>query len=65
MTRPFKVLGVQQIAIGGRDKGRLQKLWADLPSHTKGTDHAPEVDRKSANIEAALAKAKSRQVPKT
>jgi len=28
--RPFKVLGVQQIAIGGPDKGRLQKLWVDM-----------------------------------
>ena len=38
----------------------LQKL-ADLPTHTKGTEHAPEVDRKRAIIEAALAKAKARQ----
>ena len=30
MTRPFKVLGVQQIAIGGPDKGRLKKLWVDM-----------------------------------
>ena len=28
--RPFKVLGVQQIAIGGPDKKRLQRLWVDL-----------------------------------
>lgn len=28
--RPFKVLGIQQIAIGGPDKGRLQKLWVDM-----------------------------------
>ena len=28
--RPFRVLGVQQIAIGGPDKLRLQKLWVDL-----------------------------------
>ncbi len=28
-TRPFKVLGVQQIAIGGSDKQRLRKLWID------------------------------------
>ena len=38
----------------------IQKL-ADLPAHTKGTEHAPEVDRKRAIIEAALAKAKARQ----
>ncbi len=30
MTRPFKVLGIQQIAIGGTDKTRLQKLWVDM-----------------------------------
>ena len=28
--RPFKVLGIQQIAIGGLDKKRLQKLWIDI-----------------------------------
>ena len=28
--RPFKVLGVQQIAIGGADKQRLQKLWVEM-----------------------------------
>ena len=30
IPRPFKVLGVQQIAIGGPDKTRLQKLWVEL-----------------------------------
>ncbi len=30
MARPFKVLGIQQIAIGGPDKGRLKKLWVDM-----------------------------------
>ncbi|VWX63730.1 Lactoylglutathione lyase [Burkholderiales bacterium 8X] len=29
-TRPFKVLGIQQIAIGGTDKQRLRKLWVDM-----------------------------------
>jgi lactoylglutathione lyase len=28
--RPFKVLGIQQIAIGGPDKGRLRNLWVDI-----------------------------------
>ncbi|MBD3892995.1 VOC family protein [Hydrogenophaga sp.] len=28
--RPFKVLGIQQIAIGGLDKMRLRKLWVDM-----------------------------------
>jgi len=30
VNRPFTVLGVQQIAIGGPDKLRLQKLWVEM-----------------------------------
>ncbi len=30
MTRPFKVLGIQQIAIGAPDKARLKTLWVDM-----------------------------------
>jgi lactoylglutathione lyase len=29
-ARPFKVLGIQQIAIGGPDKAALRALWVDL-----------------------------------
>jgi lactoylglutathione lyase len=29
-SRPFHVLGIQQVAIGGEDKSRLRKLWVDL-----------------------------------
>jgi lactoylglutathione lyase len=29
MTRPFKVLGIQQIAIGGTSKTKLRELWVD------------------------------------
>ena len=29
-TRPFRILGLQQIAIGGLDKARLRHLWVDL-----------------------------------
>ena len=29
-NRPFKVLGLQQIAIGAADKSRLRTLWVDL-----------------------------------
>ncbi len=28
--RPFKVLGIQQIAIGNTDKEKLKKFWVDL-----------------------------------
>ena len=30
MTTPFKILGIQQVAIGGPDKSKLQKLWVDM-----------------------------------
>ena len=30
MDRPFKVLGIQQIAIGALDKDRLRRLWVDM-----------------------------------
>lgn len=29
-TRPFCILGIQQVAIGGPDKGRLRRLWVDM-----------------------------------
>ncbi|PUE57450.1 ferredoxin [Limnohabitans sp. Rim8] len=47
-----------------RLQAKAVKKLADLPAHTKGTEHAPEVDRKRAIIEAALAKAKARQATK-
>jgi lactoylglutathione lyase len=28
--RPFKILGIQQVAVGGMDKNRLRALWVDL-----------------------------------
>ena len=28
--KPFKILGIQQIAIGGTDKQRLKTLWVDI-----------------------------------
>jgi len=28
-ARPFRILGIQQIAIGGRDKMALRRLWVD------------------------------------
>ena len=30
MSKPFRILGIQQIAIGGESKDRLRKLWIDL-----------------------------------
>jgi lactoylglutathione lyase len=37
-SRPFKVLGIQQIAVSGLDKARLRSLWVDtLGLETTGT----------------------------
>jgi lactoylglutathione lyase len=30
IERPFKILGIQQIAIGGPDKAALRRLWVDM-----------------------------------
>lgn len=30
MERPFRVLGIQQIAVGAADKKALRRLWVDL-----------------------------------
>jgi lactoylglutathione lyase len=30
MDKPFRILGIQQIAIGGPDKQRLRSLWVDM-----------------------------------
>ncbi len=30
VNRPFKVLGIQQIAIGGTSKAKLRELWVDM-----------------------------------
>lgn len=36
--RPFKVLGIQQIAVGSTDKARLRRLWVDtLGLEVQGT----------------------------
>ena len=29
MNKPFRILGIQQIAIGGPDKSKLRSLWVD------------------------------------
>ena len=30
MIKPFKILGIQQVAIGGPDKSKLKTLWVDM-----------------------------------
>ena len=49
--RPFKVLGIQQIAIGGLDKTRLRRLWVD----TLGLTLSGNFQSKSENVDEDIA----------
>ncbi len=40
--RPFKVLGIQQIAIGGLDKNKLATFWVDMLGLVKEKDFQSE-----------------------
>lgn len=45
--RPFRVLGIQQIAVGGADKDPLRALWVDLlgiPAHGTFRSERENVD---------------------
>jgi lactoylglutathione lyase len=45
--RPFRVLGVQQIAVGGLDKQKLRRLWIDtlgLEAHGSYKSESENVD---------------------
>ena len=49
--RPFRVLGVQQIAVGGTDKTRLRKLWVD----TLGLDLTGNYKSEKENVDEDIA----------
>ncbi|TFH22201.1 MAG: VOC family protein [Myxococcales bacterium] len=53
--RPFKVLGIQQIAVGGLDKARLRKLWVD----TLGLELHGNFRSESENVDEDIAVAGS------
>ena len=48
--RPFKILGVQQIAIGGTDKARLRHLWIDLLGLTPVSTYRSERENVDEDI---------------
>jgi lactoylglutathione lyase len=54
-TRPFRVLGIQQIAVGGSDKSALRKLWIELLGLTPAGTYRSE----SENVDEDIAKAGS------
>ncbi|HJL14906.1 MAG TPA: VOC family protein [Sandaracinaceae bacterium LLY-WYZ-13_1] len=48
--RPFRVLGVQQIALGGEDKARLRHLWIDLLGLTPKGSYRSEQENVDEDI---------------
>jgi lactoylglutathione lyase len=54
-NRPFRVLGVQQIAVGGPDKNALRKLWID----TLGLQATGTFRSESENVDEDIAVAGS------
>jgi lactoylglutathione lyase len=49
--RPFKVLGIQQIAVGSLDKNRLRELWVD----TLGLELSGTYQSESENVDEDIA----------
>ena len=49
--RPFKVLGIQQIAVSGLDKNRLRELWVD----TLGLELSGNYKSESENVDEDIA----------
>jgi lactoylglutathione lyase len=50
-ARPFRILGLQQIAIGGLDKGALRRLWVD----TLGLERVGEFRSERENVDEDIA----------
>lgn len=48
--RPFKVLGIQQIAVGGLDKDRLRTLWVDTLGLTLDGNYVSERENVDEDI---------------
>jgi lactoylglutathione lyase len=48
--RPFNVLGVQQIAVGGLDKNRLRAFWVDLLGLRFGHSYKSEKENVDEDI---------------
>jgi lactoylglutathione lyase len=59
MNRPFRVLGLQQIAVGGPDKQRLRTLWVDILGLTLTGNYRSERENVDEDI-AAVGKGAAR-----
>ena len=49
-TRPFKVLGIQQIAVGAADKSALRRLWVDTLGLTPHGNYKSEKENVDEDI---------------
>jgi len=54
-SRPFRVLGLQQIAVGSTDKAALRRLWVDLLGLTPAGTYKSE----SENVDEEIVRAGS------
>jgi len=52
-SRPFKVLGIQQIAVGGLDKQKLRKFWVE----TLGLSFSHTFQSESENVDEDICEA--------
>lgn len=48
--RPFNVLGIQQVAIGGLDKNKLRAFWVDLMGLRFGHSYSSESENVDEDI---------------
>jgi lactoylglutathione lyase len=51
--RPFRVLGLQQIAVGAPDKAPLRKLWIDMLGLTRSGEFRSESENVDEDIAVA------------
>ena len=48
--RPFTILGIQQIAVGGTDKDKLRNLWVDTLGLSSGGHYRSEAENVDEDI---------------
>jgi len=51
--RPFRILGIQQIAVGGLDKGALRRFWIDTLGLTPSGSFRSEAENVDEDIAVA------------
>ncbi|GAB4181820.1 MAG: VOC family protein [Rhodocyclaceae bacterium] len=52
-TRPFRILGIQHVALGAPDKARLRRLWIELLGLTLAGNYVSERENVDEDIAVA------------